>query len=504
MLHDTATLITRRNTMLTLGGMTALVLALSVGSAEAGTTELRNTISANAALQHLYSFEGATDAERRADGEGSVDLSNVVGSTGGNVANIAYLPGFDGNATVYRPEYTGNATEGAGLQSTSNVSWADTLTVETIVRADGAGGNQYIVAGPGTTDGGRGYWLYTQPTKFRTAVSNTGGLNDASSDIANFTPGHWYYVASTYTKDGGGNVTINSYIADLSNHETTLTHAVVNDTRANPFGSSSKIGVGMFSGGPQEFFDGQLDEVAVYNNTLSQSTLQSHLDSYFTFTATSGDVFEDFDNAAENGLHPALEDRAGSYTFSSDEAENTGGRDFIRTRATNYNEINFKAEVTYTLTETDGQNIPFFGLGDGKPDPTEFSNPAPAFYLEGLNLRIEEDAGEGIPDSVVQLFSSPPGTGTHRLRIIKIDDDVTFALDADYAGGPFVSDESYTLSLSTIAPFLDNTNSRIFFGSQSDDNATVFDDFSLTVIPEPTGLAMLLAGLPALMRRRRA
>jgi len=92
MLHDTATLITRRNTMLTLGGMTALVLALSVGSAEAGTTELRNTISANAALQHLYSFEGATDAERRADGEGSVDLSNVVGSTGGNVATSPTCP----------------------------------------------------------------------------------------------------------------------------------------------------------------------------------------------------------------------------------------------------------------------------------------------------------------------------------------------------------------------------------------------------------------------------
>lgn len=480
------------------------LMMLAPCSVNAGTAELRGLVAADASLQHLYTFEGATDAERRQDSEGSVDLVNVTGASGGNAANIAYLSGFDGTSTVYAPEYTGTFDVGAGLQSTANVNWSNTLTVESIVRADGASGNQYVIAGPGTGDGGRGYWLYTQPTKFRTAVSNTGGLNDASTDIAAITTGHWYYVVSTYEQIGS-NVTINSYIADLSAHQTTLNHVIVDDTRTNPYGSSSKIGVGMFSGGSQEFFDGRLDEVAVYNSELGQSTLQSHLDGYYTFSApTSGNVTENFDTAAESGLHPALEDVAGSYTFTGDVAENTGPRSYVRTRATDYNLVDFVAEITFTLPAgATGPNAAYFGIGGGMPDGTEFNDPIPAFYFQSGNLRVEQDAGESSPDSVVATFSAE-GDGTHRLRIAKSGDDVTFSVDFNFAGGSFVVDESQTLSLAGIAPYLDDTNSRIFFGSENTTTRTVFDDLLITVIPTPAALpaGIGLLGV-ALMRRRK-
>ncbi|QNN23247.1 LamG domain-containing protein [Planctomycetales bacterium ZRK34] len=480
----------------------AASLTLIVTSASAGTAELRALVTAEAGLQHLYSFEGATDIERRQDAQGGVDLSAFAGGTG-STANIVYQSGFDGQATVLKPEALG-ALDGAGLRSTANVNWADTMTVESIFRADGFSGNQYIVAGPGTGDGGRGYWLYTQPNKVRYAVGNAGGLDAASTDIAALTTGHWYYSATTYTKDGSGNVTINSYLADLSAHQTALTQVVTNDTRAaSPYGAAAEIGVGMFSGGNQEFFNGQIDEVAVYNSALSQSSLQAHLDGYYTFSAaSSGKVFEDFDTAAETGLHPALEDRGGNYTFSGDVAENTAGRDFVRTRATDYNTVDFIAEVTYTRLDSTGPNIAFFGLGDGVPDAGEFGNPYPALYLETQNLRIEQDAAFGSNDSTVFALTEP-GLGTHRLQIIKLGDDITFAVDENYTGGPFVADQSHTLSLSTVAPFLNAANSRIFFGSENAASRTTFDDLVITTIPAPMALPAGLGLIAMMLLRRR-
>lgn len=478
-------------------------MTLAAASVPAGTTELRSLIAADASLQHLYSFEGDTALQRQQDLQGSVDLSAVAGGTG-STASIAYLTGFDGQSTVVKSQVI-DALNGAGLRSTANVSWSDTLTVESIFRADGFSGNQYIVSGPGTGDGGRGYWLYTQPNKVRYAVGNAGGLDSASTDIAALTTGHWYYSATTYAKDGGGNVVINSYLADLSAHQTTLSQVVTNDTRvASPYGAAAKIGVGMFSGGNQEFFNGRIDEVAVYNSTLSQASLQSHLDGYFTFSAAaSGNVFENFDTAAETGLHPALEDRAGTYSFTGDVAENTSVREYIRTRAADYNTVDFIAEITYNRPDgATGPNIAFFGLGDGLPDAGEFGNPYPALYFETQNLRVEKDSSFGNNDSIVFAMTEP-GAGSHRLQITKLGDLITFAVDENYVSGPFTADQSHTLSLSAVAPFLNSSNSRIFFGSENATTRTYFDDLVITVIPAPAALPAGLVLLGTLVLRRR-
>ncbi len=486
-----------------LRGVIGLSLLGMVAPAALGDiAELRQRIGTHGELQHLYSFEGDTVPDRQQDQQGSVDLAiNTAGT--GDGSQIAYVTGFDGQSTAMQPQRI-DALNGAGLRSSANVSWSDTLTVEALFRVDGTSGNQYIVSGPGTLEGGRGYFLYTQSGVLRYAISNTGGLNDASTTIGSVTHGHWYYVASTFSKDGGGNVTINSYLANLSQHQTSLTHAVVNDTRTSPYGASSRVGVGMFSGGPQEFFDGQVDEVAIYNGTLSQTQLQNHLDGFYTFTA--GNLVENFDTATEHGLHPGLQDAAGSYRYTTDEALNIGSRSFVRTRATNFNEVDFTAEVTVTINDTAGPNIAFFGIGGGEPDATEFRNPIPALYFETHNLRIEVDSGANSNDAAVQFFTNVGGLGTHRLQITKLGDDVTFSVDLNFAGGVFTADESHTVSLAALAPFLDATNSRIFFGSETHTSPTTFDDLVITVaaIPEPVAAVMwLLAAAAGAARRGR-
>ncbi|QNN23246.1 FecR domain-containing protein [Planctomycetales bacterium ZRK34] len=193
-------------------------------------------------------------------------------------------------------------------------------------------------------------------------------------------------------------------------------------------------------------------------------------------------IVEHFDDAASRGLNAALEDHAGVYTFTRKIAENTGNRNFIRTRATQFVTMDFIAEVTCTLpANSAGPNIVFFGIGGGVPDPSEWDNPIPALYFEAPPMRIEIDSGVDREDSVVHQFSEP-GPGRHRLQIRKLGDAVTFAIDENYQGGAFHADQACTLSLSKAAPFLDSTNSRIFFGSQQASEPSTFDDLSIRIL----------------------
>jgi len=178
-------------------------------------------------------------------------------------------------------------------------------------------------------------------------------------------------------------------------------------------------------------------------------------------------------------LPAELEDPAGVYRFTGGQAESAGPRHYIRTRTADYNTRDFAAEITYTMpTQTAGPNIVFFGVGGGEPDPTEWNNPIPAVYFESSPLRIEFDRGAGEPDQILHRFD-PPGPGTHRLRITKVDRWITFEVDRDATGDRFVADESHTLLWDSAAAFLNETNSRIFFGTEQSESTSTFDNLRI-------------------------
>ncbi len=264
----------------------ALALGLGAASATASVMDLRELVAADASLLHHYTFEGDTTAQRREDKASSLDLSV---SAYGSGTGVSYAAGFDITSTALRPQVV-NAANGAGLQA-SGFAVSNTITVEALVAPNGSAGGtyQYALAGSGSPT--RAYFLFIDKNDgdLELATGNTS-FSDGNAQrnvVANFKPGHWYYVASTF-QNSGGNTIVNSYVADLSAGDTTLTQTLTNSTIGGTYGTASNLGVGMFGGAANEALDGKLDEVAIYNGAaLSQATLQGHLDALLEPSATN-------------------------------------------------------------------------------------------------------------------------------------------------------------------------------------------------------------------------
>ena len=87
-----------------------------------------------------------------------------------------------------------------------------------------------------------------------------------------------------------------------------------------------------------------------------------------SLAAQAVSIIEDFN--VDGVLDPNLEDADSAYTISGGVIEKTppivvDDRSYIRTVATDYNTVDFIAELTYTMSTTPGgrDTIHFFGLG---------------------------------------------------------------------------------------------------------------------------------------------
>ena len=225
----------------------------------------------------------------------------------------------------------------------------------------------------------------------------------------------------------------------------------------------------------------------------------------------AGNLTEDFSGPA---LGPGLEFSApDSYSFSTGFASPEGdSRQYIRTVATDFGAGDFVLSLTFRVASGDGgAGTAFIGLGTGSPDSDYYDEPlnsvyfrsAPADFGDGfLQLSINSGAG-----NVAELTTlGNPGDGTHRALLTKVGDTLTFSLDANSSSGPFVADDTITLNLADERfAFLDNTNSRLFFGGQG--TTVGFDQASISYsVPEPGSAAMFVGAVTlgfACWRRRR-
>jgi hypothetical protein len=205
---------------------------------------------------------------------------------------------------------------------------------------------------------------------------------------------------------------------------------------------------------------------------------------------------------------PAVTFGATGSTFGSGAAGDSG-RNYLRTIQNDYATTSFEAFITIDAPRLDtpaDDQASFFGLGRGQialfgfPDwSTQFSSvvglPEPGKLT---TFRTQDDMNTF--DDVAATI----GNGTHRLKFAynNVAMTATFSLDLDYAGGPFTADVTADpVDVSTLysATGWPGEPSQIYFGG---DDGVLFRDLVVTVIPEPTSLALLLVAATAIGSRR--
>lgn len=179
---------------------------------------------------------------------------------------------------------------------------------------------------------------------------------------------------------------------------------------------------------------------------------------------------------------PNLEDADSAFTVSGGVIMNTAGatpieanRHSVRTLRTDYNTDDW----TYTIDfDISGSDIIYIGLGSGEPDGGWLGEPGNSihFRIHSLSMAggvvhvMTRGASTGSPGwDDIKTLTPLPADGPFTARIVKSGSDLTFSIDG-LAGSEVV----------TIPGFLNNTNSRLFFGDGGP--ATSFDNMVVTPI----------------------
>jgi len=217
-------------------------------------------------------------------------------------------------------------------------------------------------------------------------------------------------------------------------------------------------------------------QLGLQNNGTRDATAVS----FDNFTARAGQLlwperfFEDRLDGPQ--FHPSLVDRGGMFALANGEARNTGPRHYVRTRFSDYNTLEFLAEVIYAMNGGGGAGGLFFGLGQADRDPAYYNEPLYSVFaidhaqdfttFQGTAVRALPASGQ--PQMLLNWAEA--GTlsdGTNALRLIKRGDRLTWQMDHHYdAAAGFLPTYSDTFSLTNL-PFLNATNSHLFFGTEN-------------------------------------
>jgi hypothetical protein len=223
------------------------------------------------------------------------------------------------------------------------------VSVEVIIKPDALGGTQNIVGSGGPTVG---YCMRTVSTVARFIV------NGVIAEVSGLANGTTYHLVGTYD---GANVRL--YKNAVVSTAQTLTGAI-------DYGSDTDFVIGQRHGipaGPQQFFSGVIEEVAVYDVALSQGTVTAH---HAAMTAAAGDELRGT---------PTTD---GTYTFSvrvTDDASETATQSLSIVVAsplsvpaistTALPDAAIDEAYTFTLSATDGVLPYSWGVVDGQLPP---------------------------------------------------------------------------------------------------------------------------------------
>ena len=287
------------------------------GSAYAYTTDLRAAATAETCYMEGWKFEGSDVS--------TAGAPIVVGGVGlvetlhGATNDIVYdVPGWDSSSkasSTYRVVPGGDmAGENDGFKTDpAEEKWIapptrfayDVVIKTGAVPIDGGTWDLGYVIAHRVAGGPRGYFLWqgtmggghdpdTFPQGGDGFSSLTGGWTPACENtiLTPLAANNWYYVATCYEVDTGAlpddhsddTTVVDSYIADLTAGQTTLTHTTLTITglaqNSYDYNVPGTFGIGDRFDGSGETFPGVLDEVYLYgsNEQVCCPDFQAHLD----------------------------------------------------------------------------------------------------------------------------------------------------------------------------------------------------------------------------------
>lgn len=229
--------------------------------------------------------------------------------------------------------------------------------------------------------------------------------------------------------------------------------------------------------------------------TLISLTLSSHGAALFTENFSLNTTGPNM--TAGTAFGSATTTTTGNFTITSGESS----RIYLGTNDVDYSSIDFtfRADVTAPNYLNDWSII-FLGMGSSTPVTGSYGEP-----LTGSNLMMAlrgADQTFGARNNGVGSSLSALGltATTHGIKMDwnSVTQSATFGYDAendgDYTGA---NDKTYSLTGSGFT----TTNSQLFLGGG---NGLIFDNISVTSVPEPSAAILGALGVLCLARRRRA
>lgn len=525
-------------------GCVGFGLALMMASAWGSVADWRGLAASDPDLIHHWTFEGASGAERQQDKQGTANLT-VAGPSG--MSSPTFATGFDASTTA--ANFAG--ATGKGFHSASFIH-PEEGTVEFLYRPDVIASSMHMVA---TSVGGGNRLYYGAGIDTGTEIVNglaighdgtaqswvnSQGHYLTSSTAPDLEAGHWYYVAVA-RKRTGTSIAVDAYVADLTEGQSQLTHAIsTTKTCQNANFGTQALGIGMRGTGSDLVFDGGIDEVAHYDATLNQPTLQTHLDAlYSTYAA---EVYSDnplaywrFEDAtsadgdratdSKGSLHGTYDQQVGLVPgvapIGGQAASFDGADDAVdllssalRTTLTGAKAITIEAWINNAdFPEGTDSNAIFATRVNGGGAGAEI-------LLENGRIRVagrsQPSPADGYQQANVALDST--GQWHHVVGILDYENDLIrvfidgreeLSQPAVFGSATYAPGTSFT-QIDRIGGHPGGTAKYYFHGLL--DEVAVYD-YALSPerirqhysagVPEPTTLALLGLGLAALARRRR-
>jgi len=190
-------------------------------------------------------------------------------------------------------------------------------------------------------------------------------------------------------------------------------------------------------------------------------------------------------------------------------------RQYLRTVESDYFAADFTMEVTFHTAGDGWWEAGWIGLGAGTPDAGNFGGPS----QPRIGIEIGGSGATGGVKMMDNGWLSPtdapawnantafvgPTTQRYRFTYTAANQNMSVEIDQNYAGGAFVANISSVWTTSDNGDNsgqFDASSSHIYFGTAG--NGSYFDDLSVTVIPEPAtlGMVVLLGGGMIWIRKR--
>jgi VCBS repeat-containing protein len=303
----------------------------------------------------------------------------------------------------------------------------------------------------------------------------THSIKDYLSPVVFTSTNTWYHVAVTFDGSNDAQFFINGQSVGT----------VAGSVTPPKSTSTALIGYRTSQG---DQWRGQLDEVAVYGRVLTAAEVAQHYamgavavgkrpeataDSYQTTADETLSVTvpslptprHSFSTGFDASvLNANLEDPNGAFALANGAMQQVVPRRYARTVKSDYMSGDFTYEVDVDMTTTDPR-IMYVGVGDGVVNGQAYDEP-----INSVNFRLHT-VGHGGQIAIVfgnwtngYVLGSIDQPGVHRVRMVKTGNELVAQVDGRY-DGVFDADISYTISdLAVTAPFLNNTNSNLFFG----------------------------------------